>query len=83
MLGHGVVSSALFLLVGVLYDRYHTRLLKYYGGLATVMPVFSSIFLFFILANVGFPGLCNFVGELLILAGLIQTNVFVTITSSL
>lgn len=83
MLGHGVVSSALFLLVGVLYDRYHTRLLKYYGGLAAVMPIFATIFLFFTLANVGFPGLCNFVGELLILAGLVQRNLLVTILISL
>jgi len=83
MLGHGIVASALFLLVGILYDRYHTRLLKYYGGLATTMPVFSGIFFFFLLANIGFPGLSNFVGEILILSGLIQTNVFITLLASI
>jgi len=69
MLGHGVVSSALFLCIGMLYDRYHTRNLLYYGGLVQVMPIFSIFFLVFTLANLGLPGMVNFVGEFLVLIG--------------
>jgi NADH:ubiquinone oxidoreductase subunit 4 (subunit M) len=79
MLGHGVVSSALFFCVGILYDRYHTRLLKYYGGLNQVMPLFAIFFLLFTLANMGFPGTCNFIGEILILTGLFQKNNFIMV----
>ena len=69
MLGHGFVSSALFLCIGGLYERYHTRILLYYGGLVLGMPLFSVFFLFFTLANVSFPGTSNFIGELFILLG--------------
>jgi NADH-quinone oxidoreductase subunit M len=69
MLGHGVVSSALFLIIGMLYDRYHTRNILYYGGLVQVMPIFSVFFLIFILANIGLPGTVNFIGEFLVLVG--------------
>jgi NADH-quinone oxidoreductase subunit M len=69
MVAHGVVSAALFFCVGVVYDRTHTRLLRYYGGLVTVMPLFASAFFCFNLANMGFPGTPNFIGELLLLAG--------------
>jgi NADH-quinone oxidoreductase subunit M len=69
MLSHGIVSSALFLCVGVLYDRYHTRTINYYSGLASRMPIFTAIFFFHILANIALPGTSSFVGELLILAG--------------
>lgn len=69
MVAHGVVSAALFFCVGVVYDRTHTRLLRYYGGLVTVMPLFASLFFIFNLANMGFPGTPNFIGELLLLAG--------------
>lgn len=74
MIGHGVVSSTLFLLVGVLYDRHHTRLVRYYGGLTQVMPAFSAFFLFFSLANMGLPGTSNFVGEMLVFLGLIKRS---------
>jgi NADH-quinone oxidoreductase subunit M len=74
MLGHGVVSGALFLMVGVLYDRYHSRLLRYYGGVAMLMPVFSLCFLFFNLSNLALPGTFNFAGEALILCGIFQLN---------
>lgn len=74
MVGHGVVSAALFLCVGVLYDRYHTRLLRYYGGLTTVMPIFATLFFIFSLANMSFPGTSNFLGELLIFLGLFEDN---------
>lgn len=67
MFAHGFVSSALFICVGILYDRYGTRLLVYYGGLAEVMPIFSVVFLFFILANYAFPGTGNFMGEFILL----------------
>lgn len=82
MLGHGVVSSALFLIVGVVYDRHHTRLLMYYGGLTQIMPIFSIFFLLFTMGNIAMPGTSNFVGEFLILAGLIHKNTFITILGS-
>lgn len=78
MVGHGLVSSALFLLIGVLYDRHHTRLLKYYSGLTQVMPLFSFSFLFFSLANMGLPGTSNFVGEILVFLGLYEKSPFIT-----
>jgi len=82
MIGHGIVSSTLFLLVGVLYDRYHTRLIKYYSGLTQLMPLFSAFFLFFSLANMGLPATSNFVGEILVFIGLFQTSVFVTFVAA-
>ena len=74
MLSHGLVSSALFLCVGALYDRHKTRLVKYYGGLASTMPIFAIIFLFFTLANMSLPGTSSFIGEFLILLGAFQRN---------
>jgi len=74
MMGHGVVSAALFLCVGDLYDRYHTRALKQFSGLVQVMPIFSSVFFIFTLANMGFPGTSNFVGEILILLGVFKNH---------
>jgi len=79
MISHGVVSSALFLCVGVMYDRFHSRLIKYYGGLVLIMPVFISIFLLFTFANAALPGTCNFVGELLLFTGIFQDNIFIAI----
>jgi len=77
-LSHGFVASALFLVIGVVYDRYRTRLVQYYGGLASVMPIYIFIFLFFTLANIGFPGTSSFVGEFLILAGSFKVNTTIT-----
>jgi NADH-ubiquinone oxidoreductase chain 4 len=74
MLSHGLVSLALFLCVGVLYDRHKTRLVKYYGGLVSTMPMFFTIFLFFTLANMNFLDTSNFIGEILILIGALQRN---------
>lgn len=74
MLAHGVVSTALFFCVGVMYDRHHSRLLRYYSGLTAVMPLFSAAFFCFTLANMGFPGTSNFVGELLVFMGLFIKN---------
>jgi len=69
MFGHSITSSALFFGIGVIYDRYKTRLLLYLGGLFTFMPFFSTLYFFFILSNFGFPGTINFVGEFLIIVG--------------
>lgn len=66
MLGHAITSSALFFGIGVLYDRFKTRLVFYYGGMVNFMPVFAATYFFFILSNFGFPGSVNFVGEFLI-----------------
>ena len=82
-ISHGFVSSALFLLIGVVYDRFHTRMVKYYGGLAHVMPLYVFLFLFFTLANIGFPGTSSFVGEFLILLGSFNVNIPITILSSI
>ena len=69
MLGHAITSGALFLGIGVLYDRYKTRIIFYYGSLSTFMPIFSLLYFFFIFSNFGFPGTVNFVGEFFILVG--------------
>jgi len=69
MVNHGLATGALFLLVGMIYERVHTRLIVDFGGLATVMPVYTGIFLLVTLASIGLPGLNGFVGEFLILAG--------------
>lgn len=74
MLGHGIVSSALFMSVGILYDRYHTRNLTDLRGLAQYMPLFAIFFLIFTLANVSFPGTFNFVAEMSIILALVQVN---------
>lgn len=77
MIAHGIVSSGLFFLVGVLYDKYHTRLLYYYGGLVQTMPLLSAKLLILCLANTGLPGTCNFIGELIVFVGLIDRNFLV------
>lgn len=74
MLSHGLVSSGLFLCIGFLYDRYHTRNLFDYGGLVQIMPLYSSVMLILAFANFGFPGTSSFVGEFLILVGLSKIN---------
>ena len=73
-LSHGFVSGALFLCVGVIYDRHHTRMIKYYGGLVHTMPIFAGLFLVFTMANIALPGTSSFVGEFLILVGAFQSN---------
>lgn len=74
MLGHGIISSALFFLIGLLYERHKTRLIKYFSGLIQIMPLFSSILFFFIISNISFPGTANFIGEFLILFSVIKKN---------
>jgi NADH-quinone oxidoreductase subunit M len=77
MLSHGVVSAALFLCVGVVYDRLHTREIADYGGLADNMPKYAVVFMVFTMASVGLPGLSGFVGELLVLVGAFKANTWV------
>lgn len=82
MLSHGLVSSALFLCIGVLYDRHHTRIIKYYGGLVQVMPIFTIFLMFFSFANTGFPGTSSFIGEILVLLGSFQVSTILTFFSA-
>ena len=77
MVAHGFVSGGLFVCVGILYDRYHTRLQKPYGGLNYFMPIFSFFFLIFTLANISFPGSINFIGEFLVLLGIFMKNIII------
>lgn len=81
-LSHGFVASGLFLVIGVVYDRYKTRIVQYYGGLAITMPIYTIVFLFFTLANIGFPGTSSFVGEFLILLGVFDVNTTVAFFGS-
>jgi len=82
MLSHGLVSSALFLCIGILYDRHHTRIIKYYSGLVQVMPLFTVFFMFFSFANIGFPGTSSFIGEFLVLIGSFQVSTVLTFFSA-
>ncbi|HET6467638.1 MAG TPA: NADH-quinone oxidoreductase subunit M, partial [Geminicoccaceae bacterium] len=77
MLSHGVVSSALFMVVGVVYDRIHSRDIDRYGGLAASMPVYAVTFMLFMLASVGLPGTSGFVGEIMVIVGVFQINSWV------
>ncbi|WP_426042498.1 NADH-quinone oxidoreductase subunit M [Brevundimonas sp. TWP2-3-4b1] len=74
MLSHGLISGALFLCVGVVYDRMHTREIAFYGGLTNRMPWYAAIFLMFTMANVGLPGTSGFIGEILTLTGVYQAS---------
>ncbi|SVE25177.1 uncharacterized protein METZ01_LOCUS478031, partial [marine metagenome] len=69
MISHGLVSAALFLCVGVVYERMHTRLINRYGGIVSIMPKYALVFMIFILGSIGLPGTSGFVGEFLILIG--------------
>ena len=77
MISHGFISGALFLCVGVIYDRMHTREIDAYGGLVNRMPAYALIFMFFTMANVGLPGTSGFIGEFLVLMGIFQVNTWV------
>ena len=79
MISHGFISGALFLIVGVIYDRIHTREIDAYGGLVNRMPAYALIFMLFTMANVGLPGTSGFVGELLTLIGVFQVNIWVAL----
>lgn len=82
-LSHGFVAAGMFLLVGILYSRYHSRFVHYYGGLMHTMPVFSAFFLIFTLANIALPGTSSFIGEFLILLGIYKASVVACILSAL
>lgn len=82
-ISHGFVSGGLFLLIGILYDRYHTRFLYYYGGLVHMMPIYSLFFLVFTMANIALPGTSSFVGEFLLLIGIYQSNIIACSVSAL
>jgi len=83
MLSHGIVSGALFLCVGVVYDRIHTRDIARYGGLADRMPAYALLFLLFTMASIGLPGTSGFVGEFLVLVGAFQVNFWLALLGSL
>jgi len=83
MLSHGIVSGALFLIVGVVYDRLHTRDINRYGGLVERMPLYAFVFMIFMLASVGLPGTSGFVGEILVLIGAFQVNTWVAAIAAL
>ncbi|MCR9254898.1 MAG: NADH-quinone oxidoreductase subunit M [Alphaproteobacteria bacterium] len=82
MLSHGIVSAALFLCVGVVYDRLHTREIERYGGLVNTMPKYAIVFMVFTLASVGLPGTAGFVGEFLTLLGAFQVNTWVALLAA-
>ncbi|MGH6947417.1 MAG: NADH-quinone oxidoreductase subunit M [Kiloniellales bacterium] len=79
MLSHGVVSAALFLIVGVLYDRIHSRLIERYDGLVSRMPQYALVFMIFMLASVGLPGTSGFIGEFLVIVGAFQVSTWVAL----
>lgn len=82
MIAHGITSSALFICVTVLYDKFHTRIIKYYRGIAITMPLFAIIFSIFSLANLGLPLTANFVGEFLVLLTTYQINPFIALLAT-
>jgi len=83
MISHGLISAALFLCVGVLYDRIHSRMISSYGGLVNIMPKYSLVFMIFTLGALGLPGTSGFIGEFLILVGAFQKNIIVAVLASI
>ncbi len=82
-ISHGFVSGGMFLLIGIIYNRYHSRFVYYYGGLVHFMPIYASIFLIFTMANIALPGTSSFIGEFLLLAGIYKSNVTTAIIAAL
>jgi NADH-quinone oxidoreductase subunit M len=78
MISHGIVSAALFLIVGVVYERHHTRMISDYSGVTNVMPKYSFFFMIFMLSSVGLPGTSGFVGEFLVIMSTISVSVYLT-----
>ena len=83
MISHGLVSAALFLSVGVVYDRMHTRLINNYGGVVSVMPKYAVVLMIFVLGAIGLPGTSGFIGEFLILLSAFKKNILVAVIASL
>jgi len=74
MFSHGIVSGGLFICIGILYERFQTRIIRYYSGLIHTMPIFSVCFIIFSLANIGLPGTSSFIGEFLIILSVLESN---------
>jgi NADH-quinone oxidoreductase subunit M len=83
MISHGLISAALFLCVGVLYDRMHSRQIKTYGGVVNYLPKFSMLFIIFVLGGLGLPGTSGFLGEFLVLVGTFKTNFLTAVLASI
>jgi NADH:ubiquinone oxidoreductase subunit 5 (subunit L)/multisubunit Na+/H+ antiporter MnhA subunit len=83
MLAHGIVSGALFFCIGIIYDRFKSRFLWYFGGLAFILPLYSIFFFIFILANISFPTTSNFIGEMLLFLGIFKDNFIIGILATL
>ena len=83
MISHGLVSAALFLSVGVVYDRMHSRMINTYGGIVSILPKYSVLLMVFVLASLGLPGTSGFVGEFLILMGVFKVNFLVAVLASI
>jgi proton-translocating NADH-quinone oxidoreductase chain M len=81
-ISHGFVSSAMFFIIGMLYERYGSRFLYYYGGLVHVMPIYSVLFFFFTMANIALPGTSSFIGEFLLLVGIYNSNIVCSIVGT-
>lgn len=82
MINHGIVTGALFMCVGVIYDRTHSREISYYGGLASTFPLYAAFFMIFTLASIGLPGTNGFIGEFLILLGTYLKNKLIVVFAS-
>jgi formate hydrogenlyase subunit 3/multisubunit Na+/H+ antiporter MnhD subunit len=82
MISHGFVSGAMFLCIGVLYDRMHSRLIADYGGVVNTMPKFAALFMLFAMANSGLPGTSGFVGEFLVILGAVQFDFWVALAAA-
>lgn len=82
MIGHGITSSGLFITIGMLYERYNTRIIKYYSGLMHTMPIFSSAFILLTLGNLGLPLTSNFIGEVLVIVGIFIKNTWIALLAS-
>jgi len=82
MVNHGIVAASLFLLIGFIYDRHHTREIGYYGGVVYTMPVYGSIMFFFMMANISLPGTAPFIGEFMVLLGAYSANTTVAVFST-
>lgn len=82
-IAHGIVSSGLFIIVTMLYERYHTRIVKYYRGVTVTMPIYSTVFLIMTMSNIGVPGTSNYVGEIKTLAGAMEENGLVALMGAI
>lgn len=82
-IGHGIVSSGLFIVVTQLYERYHTRIVKYYRGVAMTMPLYSMVFMILTMSNIGVPGTSNYIGEIMAIAGAMEENGVVAVMAAL